>query len=827
MNKIHTNARGIEKFDKTYCVGYQVHHEDWSPFPRVNYLRQKFLDEKYWIDIERLRLVTETYKKYENKVPRKILCARAFENVLLNTTLYIYDQDLIVGEIAAPAKASPIFSEFSVNWIIDEIENSPFEERAHDEFYIRNDEERAEIVELCKWWQGRTVADLIESRLNEDQLKGSEVGEKIFQTNLYHYAGAGHLAIDYKHLMSVGFDGLIQKAQEKIQQLSMRDVEYNDKKEFYEAVIIMHEAAKKYMERYAKLAEEKAKSEKNKKRKKELEDIAKTCYAVAGPAPKTFWQALQLFNVATELLKVEGNGHSISYGRMDQWLYPFYEADVREGNITKEFALELLEVEYVKMNNATKLKDKGSMALRNGRGFGGESLTIGGVDRDGNDATNDLTMLMLEASAHTRMMNPWVCVRMHENTPYELKVKAVECIRAGYGHPKLFNDVPTIRGMMRKGMTLEEARDYCVVGCVEIDLPGKEYGWHDAAYVNTPKMMEMVINGGRSMNTGKQLGPDSGSLKTYQSFEEVLESVDKQFTYWTDQMCSSLCVIDNAHRARKPLPYVSAFYQDCLESGHDLTEGGAKYNGIGPQASGMATCCDILCTIKQLVFEEKVCTGEELLQALKDNWVGHEKLYALVNSSKVHHYGNDDDYADELFKYMFECYCKNIAGRTTPRGGQFNPGVYSVNANVAMGMNTNASADGRKKGEAISDNMGPVHTDFGSHDISGPTALVNSLSKVDHSLASNGTLMNLRFPEDAVSGVEGRDNLISFIEEYMNKGAMHVQFNIMSAETMKAAQKNPEDYKDMLVRVAGYSAYFVELGKPLQKDLIQRTELHF
>ncbi len=326
---------------------------------------------------------------------------------------------------------------------------------------------------------------------------------------------------------------------------------------------------------------------------------------------------MQLFNFATALIQVESNGHSISYGRMDQWLYPFYEADMKNGTITKEFALELIEVEYVKMNNPTKLKDKGSMALRNGRGFGGESLTIGGVDQNGNDATNDLTMLMLEGSAHTRMMNPWVCVRMHENTPYELKVKTVECIRAGYGHPKIFNDASAIKGMMRKGMTLEEARDYCVVGCVEIDLPGKEYGWHDAAYVNTPKMMEMVLNGGRCLDCGphclrwescgargEHIGPDTGNLASYKSFDEVLESVDQQFEYWTDQMCSSLNIIDNAHRALKPVPYVSAFYAECLEGGKDLTEGGAKYNGTGPQASGMATCADTLATIKQLVFDE-------------------------------------------------------------------------------------------------------------------------------------------------------------------------------------------------------------------------------
>ncbi|MGM0110150.1 (2S)-3-sulfopropanediol dehydratase [Enterococcus sp. DIV0187] len=826
MSNKHTAARGTEPFDQIYGLGYQVNHEDWSPFPRVNHLRQAFLDRPYDVDVERLRLVTEAYQKHET-CSRKLKCAYAFENILLNTSLYIYEEDLIVGEIAAPAKASPIYPEFSVNWIIDEILHSPFEERPNDQFYIRNEEERQEILELCSWWKGQTIDDMVNVRLDEDQTKGSEVGEKIFQTNLYHYAGAGHLAIDYAKLMREGYVGLIDEAKGRLAKLSKRDPEYADKRDFYEAMIIMHEAARTYIKRYAELAEELAATEKDAKRKEELEVMATNCYQIALGAPKTFWQALQLFNIATTLIQVESNGHSISYGRMDQWLYPFYEADIKNGTITKDFVLELLEVEYVKMNNPTKLKDKGSMALRNGRGFGGESLTIGGVDRDGNDATNDLTMLMLEGSAHTRMMNPWVCVRMHENTPYELRVKTTECIRAGYGHPKLFNDAPTIKGMMRKGMTLEEARDYCVVGCVEISLPGKEYGWHDAAYVNTPKMMEMVVNGGRSLNTGNQLGPDTGSLDTYQSFDEVLSSVDQQFEYWTDQMCSSLNVIDTIHRELKPLPYVSAFFEDCLDSGKDLTEGGAKYNGTGPQASGMATCADSLASIKQLVFEEKRCTGAELLQAVKDNWKGHEVLYSLVNSSKVHHYGNDDDYADDLFKYMFECYCKHVAGRKNVRGGEFSPGVYSVNANVAMGMNTNASVDGRKKGEAISDNMGPVHTDAGSHDVSGPTALVNSLAKVDHSLATNGTLMNLRFPQEAVAGVEGRDNLISFIDAYMAKNPMHVQFNIMSSETMRAAQKNPENYKDMLVRVAGYSAYFVELGKPLQKDLIQRTELSF
>ena len=827
MAEFHTTCSGTEPFDHQCHLGYEVNHKDWSPFPRINYLRKTFLKKNYWIDIERLRLVTESYKAHPN-APAKLQCAYAFRNILENVTLHIYDRELILGDNAAPAKASPIYPEFSVNWILDEAVNHPFEEREHDQFYWRNEEEKQEAIELLKWWQGRTVADEVEGRLDEEQLKGSEAGRKIFQTNLYHYAGTGHLAIDYGKLMKVGFNGLIEEARGHREALSKKDPEFSDKKEFYDAMLIELEASCAYIERYARLAEEYAEKEADPERRDELERMAFNCHQIAGGPARSFWQAIQLFNFATTLITIESNGHSISYGRMDQWLYPYYKADIDDGVITKMQALEILEDQFVKLNNPTKLKDWGSTAVRNGRGFGGESLTIGGLDRDGNDATNDLTFLVLEASEHTRMMVPWICVRVSEKTPYELKVKTVECIRAGYGHPKLFNDAPAVKAMLGKGMSVEEARDYCVVGCVEPDLPGAEYGWHDAAYVNTPKMLEMVINGGKFLDCDDQFGPDTGSLATYKSFEEVLESIDKQFDYWCDQMCSSLYIIEAAHEHRKPIPYVSAFFQNCMDTGKDLTEGGAKYNGIGPQASGLGTCADSLATIKQLMFDENKVTGVELLDAVKHNWKGYEKLYALVNGSKVHHYGNDDDYADELFKFMFDCYTGHIRGRKTYRkGGQFNPGVYSVNANVAMGMATNATLDGRKKGEAISDNMGPVHTDGGSHDISGPTALTNSLVKVDHSKAGNGTLMNMKFPQDAVSGITGRDNLIAFIDQYVKLGAMHVQFNIMSSATMRAAQKNPEEYKDMLVRVAGYSAYFVELGKALQKDLIQRTELSF
>lgn len=839
MSEVHTTARGVDPYDKNYCIGYQVGHKDWSPYPRVNHLRKAFLDREYLIDVERFRNVTEAYQENE-RATTKIKCAKAFEKILLNATLRIYDEELILGEICAPAKASPQYPEFSIDWMLYEALYEPFEKREHDQHYFANEEDRQEFIKLCAYWKGKTVEDLANEYMDEEMKKGSEVGKKIFQTNLYHYGGIGHLVMDYERLMKEGFDGMIRRAEEGLTKLTKKDPDFAVKREFYDAVLICHKAAKKYIARYEALAREKAAEEADPKRKEELLAMADNCHQIAGGPAQSFWQALQLFNFATTMTQIESNGHSISYGRMDQWLYPYYEKDIKEGKITKEFAQELLEVTFVKMNNPTKVRDGGTAKVRQGRGFGGECLTIGGADKDGNDLTNDLTMMMLDASVHTRMMCPWLLVRMHKGTPYEVKVKAIECIRAGYGHPKIFNDAPTIKAFARKGVPAEEAADYAIVGCVEPSIPGKEYGWHDAAYINTAKFMEMVLNGGRCLDCGEQcprwekcgklgkhLGPDTGNLADYKNMDELLESVKKQFEYWLDQMCACLNVIDRAHRERKPLPYVSAFFEDCLEKGVDLSAGGAKYNGIGPQALGVATCADSLVSIKQLVFDEKKYTGAELLQAIKDNWEGHEVLHQLINSSKVHHYGNDDDYADDLFKFIFECYCKTLIGRPTIRGGQFNPGVYSVSGNVSMGLGTNASLDGRKKGEAISDNMGPVHTEAGSHDTKGPTALANSVGKVDHSLAPNGTLLNVRFPENAVTGVEGRDNLLSFVDGYLANDPMHVQFNIMSADTMRAAQKDPDSYRDMLVRVAGYSAYFVELGDALQKDLIQRTELHF
>lgn len=729
---------GTENYDQNYGLGYQTGHDDFSPYARVNRLRSTFLETEFRVDIQRGRLITEVYRKYPD-LPAKLRTACALEHILKNVEIDIYEDELIIGEIAAPAKAAPVYPEFSADWIVDELRNHPFEQREHDKFYI-TEEDRDELLEIAEFWQGKTVEDMVTAGLSEAEMAGSELGKKVYMTNLYHYGGIGHFVMDYETLLRIGYRGYLRRIEEKSRTLDRDDPNYEEKAQLYEAMTISVKAAMGYIERYGNLAEEKAEKEADQRRKAELAQIARNCRQIAGGPAATMWQ-------------------------------------------------ELLECAYVKTGNPSKLKDRVTMSVRNGRGWGGESLTVGGVDEEGRDVTNDLTFMLLEASVHTRMMNPWLCVRMHENTPYELKVKAIECIRAGYGHPKLFNDRAAIEAMQAKGMSLAEARRYAVVGCVEPDLPGMEYGFHDAAYVNLARILELSLNSGKCVDCGKhcpryeicagagqRLGPDTGSLEDFQNMEDVLESFRRQLHYWTDQMEKGLNRIDRAHRERKPLPYACLFFHNCIEDGKELGEGGARYNFTGPQASGIGTCADSLSAISQLVFDEKQYTGAQLLQALKDNWEGHEILYFRINSSHMHHYGNDDDYADRYFTEVFNAYCEAIEGRKNPRGGMFCPGVYTVNANVSLGLEMAASLDGRKRGEPLSDNMGPVHTDISSHDRNGPTAIANSVTKVNHSRATNGTLLNWKFSPECV---------------------------------------------------AGYSAYFVELSEPLQMDLVKRTELSF
>jgi formate C-acetyltransferase len=764
------------------------------------------------------------------------------DNWYRNCPVQIFEDELIVGSLGCDKKGGPVFPEFGLDWVVEEMQEGLMnysEQRTHD-FFWYTDECQSRLESIQDYWKGRTVGEVALSMLTDEDLKGAHVGKKLFSNVNYFTSGPGHLGINYEFILQKGFGRIHGEIEERLAHIDRSDPEDFKREIFLKAALITNEAGSEYVRRHGEAAAEAAKGEADAKRKAELEQIAENCTWLAVNPPRTFWQAIQMVHFANNLVLMESNGHSISYGRFDQYMYPFYEADVAAGESTREFMQELIENFMIKIWDLNKLRDHNCVAIFGNGGIGGPCLTLGGIRPDGTDGTNDLTYMFLDAHAHTRIVNPWIAVRMHAETPWPLKVKVANVIRMGTGEPKIFNDDVTIPSMMSTGRSLEDCRNYQVVGCVEPDVPGKEYGWKDAGYFNIAKVLELAINDGRCLEcgpdcgrweicgkVGDRFGIRTGSLEEFTTFDEVLEAYDKQMKYWCDRMVSVLTALDFAHQSVKPLPFLSTIMDNCVEKGLDISAGGARNNFIGPQAVGIGTVGDGLATIKQLVFDEQKVKGKELLDAVKANWEGSERLYAYVNSDRVHHYGNDDIYADELAKHGLATYCKHIEGRPTPHGGVYTPGAYSSVANVDLGMSQWASVDGRVAWEPISDCVGAVHTRCCSHDVRGPSAICKSVTRLDHERMTNGTLLNWKFSPSALTGETGRDNLISLIEEFVQRKGVESQFTIASKDTLVDAKANPDDYRSLLVRIAGYSAYFVELNSELQDDIIGRSELSF
>jgi len=837
MNK-DTKPLAIEPYDKEWGVGVSGLTEEPSPFPRINRMLKRNKSIPSTASAERALIVTECFQKYE-QYPQNMKWALALREVLRRVTINIWEDELIVGELAAPPNGAPVYPEFAIDWLCDELQNKPLDQRKNDR-YVIDDKTKEELLSIQDFWKGRTIGEATTAQYTDEERRGSHLGAGCLLEDLFIYAGVGHVCADYEKLFRVGFGGIrkeIEAAAAKLDSALPEDIK---KQQFYDAELVMLDGVKTYISRYGELAKEMAVRETNEVRKSELERISSNCLWVSENPPRDFWEAIQLWHIATNMIIIETNGHSVTYGRFDVLFYPYYKADTQNGTLTREFMQELIEHSFLKMHELRKIRDTNAIFFSSGTIMGGTALDVGGVDKDGNDVTNDLSYMVLDAHAHTRIPNPWMAVRLHEGSPREFKIKVFNVIRIGTGEPKIFNDAPYIQSLLDYGRTLEDARNYVGVGCVEPSIPGKTYGWHDSGSVNLAKIMTLAINGGKCLDcserckyyskcvgAGYTLGPDTGSLTTFKSFDEVMESYDKQMKYWCDQLVTLINKNDITHQRLKPLPYLSLLIEGTIEKGADVTTGSATYNASGPQAVGIGTAADSLSVIKQLVFDEKRVTPEQFLAALNANWEGYGPLYALVNSDQMHHYGNDDDYADDIAKFVMATYCKHIEHRPTAHGGEFMPGVFSVTNNVMHGSVVSATPDGRKAGEPVSDCIGPAHTQLGSHDRNGPTAIANSVSKLDHARIGNGIILNWKFAPFTVAGVTGRDALINLMDEYCRRGGMQSQFSIVGRETMLAAQKEPEKYSDLVVRIAGYSAYFVELSAELQADLIGRTELQF
>ena len=813
------------------------------------------------IESARAKLITESYKATEGQ-PVITRRAEAFAHILRNIPIIIRDNELIVGSSTIAPRGCQTFPEFSYQWLEDELDTVAT--RTADPFYIA-EETKAELREVHKYWKGKTSSELATSYMAPEAIKAIE--HNIFTPGNYFYNGVGHVTVKYEEVLAIGYKGIIDKARAELEKCQVGDGNYAKKSHFLNAVIVSCQAVIEYAERYAELASQMAAECTDPVRKQELLQISENCSRVPANGATSFYEACQSFWFVQQLLQVESSGHSISPGRFDQYMYPYYKADIDKGVITREAAQELLDCIWVKLNDLNKVRDAASA-----EGFAGyslfQNLIVGGQDKYGNDVTNDLSVMCILASMHVHLPMPSRSIRVWNGSPHELLIKAAELTRTGIGLPAYYNDEVIIPALQNRGLTLEDAREYNIIGCVEPQKAGKTDGWHDAAFFNMCRPLELVFSNG--MDKGELVGIQTGDVTKMTTFEEFFDAYKKQMEYCISLMVNADNAIDVAHAERVPLPYESCMVDDCLSRGLSVQEGGAVYNFTGPQGFGIANMADSLYAIRKLVYEDKKVSMEEYKQALAWNYdkgldqqsvsdmsemilKGMQDAGMAVNTdtakavlqtvmrlkptedqlrrfTEIHHmidevpkFGNAIDDVDYFARDVAYTYSRPLQKYMNPRGGHYQAGLYPVSANVPLGGQTGATPDGRYAHTPVADGVSPS----AGKDVKGPTAAATSVSRLDHFIVSNGTLFNQKFHPSALAGREGLEKFVALIRTFFDQKGMHMQFNVVDRETLLDAQKHPENYAHLVVRVAGYSALFTTLSRSLQDDIIRRTEQGF
>ncbi|MGR6979972.1 glycyl radical diol dehydratase GrpM [Testudinibacter sp. P27/CKL/0425] len=842
-----------------------------QPTDRVVRLKNMILNAKPYVESERAVLATEAYKETEG-LPAILRRAKVAEKIFNNLPVTIREDELIVGAITKNPRSTEICPEFSFDWVEKEFET--MEHRIADPFIIPK-ETAKELHDAFLYWPGRTTSDLANAYMS--QQNRDCIANGVFTVGNYFYGGVGHVSVDYGKILRIGFQGIISEVNNAMEKLDHKDPESIKKEQFYRAVIISYKAAINFAHRYADHANELAQRETNPTRKTELLQIAQNCRRVPEYGATNFWEACQSFWFIHCLLQIESSGHSISPGRFDQYMYPYYKADK---NLSQTFAQELVDCCWIKLNDINKTRDEVSA-----QAFAGyavfQNLCVGGQTEDGLDATNELSYMAMEATAHVRLPQPSFSIRVWQGSPDEFLHRACEVVRLGLGVPAMYNDEVIIPSLQNRGVSLKDARDYCIIGCVEPQAPHRTEGWHDAAFFNVAKILDITLNNGQV--NGKQLGPVTGDLTTFRSLDDFYRAFSTQMAFFVRNLVESCNCVDIAHGERCPLPFLSAMVDDCIGRGKSLQEGGAIYNFTGPQAFGVADTGDSVYAIQKQVFEDRKITLPELKDALQANFgypvggcthagtssaaLSEQDVYAMVQQviaqggsldpvaiknevyrllsgsntatttaggnsryQEIHRilestpcFGNDIDEVDLVARRCALIYCQEVEKYTNPRGGQFQAGIYPVSANVLFGKDVGALPDGRLAKEPLADGVSPRQ----GKDTLGPTAAANSVAKLDHFIASNGTLYNQKFLPSALAGESGLRNFAGMVRGYFDRKGMHVQFNVIDRETLLKAQQNPEQYHDLVVRVAGYSAQFVVLAKEVQDDIISRTEQHY
>lgn len=787
---------------------------------RTERLKKRLLDTVPEVDSERMRLITEAYKLTEGE-EIQIRRAKAFKYIVENMTLRIMPDELVVGNNGRYIKGGVLFPENNVNWIERDLDM--FEYRPQDPYKCTG-ETKAEIRKHIPYWKDRSKWNMFVSMIPEETMKVYET--EIYNAGLALNYGIGHANCSYAKVLNKGFKGVLADIEDKLSKVSLAlHPDDQEKYNFYRAAKIAIEAAITYCKRYEKYAAELAEKETDEKRRQELSEIAAICGWVSENPARNFREACQLFFFEHVLQWIEHDGFSWTPGRFDQYMYPFYEKDVKAGLITRDEAQELVECIYVKFSEITQFIDSGSARYWAGDPTG-QDLIVGGVDEYGRDATNEMSYICLDAMEHIRLIQPNLSVRYHDGTPEKLRLRAAEVVKTGIGMPQNFNDKIAIEALMNRGMSLKDARNYCIIGCVELVVAEDNWGNGGAAWVTIPKILELALNQGVSRygkNKGQQIGPATKDPRKFESYDEIWEAFITQLKYFVYHGAIIMNLADWIHGELTPQPYFSSLCLSPLERGKDTTRGGTRYNVLCPQAVGIVNVGDALAAIKKLVFEEKVFTMEQIIDMMDTNFEGKEaERQMLLNRAPK--YGNDDDYVDRIVAEVGKVWCEEVEKYTIPRrGGVHSPGIYTVISNVPFGAIVGALPSGRLAGFPLAD--GGLSPQVGS-DKKGPSAVINSASKIDQRLASNGTLLNQRFHPAALEGNEGTRNLASLIKTYHDKGGYHIQFNVVSSETLRDAQQNPDNYKDLLVRVAGYSAYFTSLSPEVQDNIIRRAEIN-
>jgi len=801
--------------------------ETTRPTPRVAHVREQLLQNEREIDVERARYTTHSYRSTEGQ-PLLVRRANMLLHLVRHTSIAIHPDELIVGNRSLLPRMGVIAPEGAVDWVDRELEILPT--RPQDRFNIRPEQIRELQEQIFPYWRGNTLEDIVAARLPNDVKRA--IQGKVFSLNQTDHA-QGHILPDVAGWLHLGVKGLREKVHAARRQAAPPPPPAGGgaggggQRIFYDAALIALQAAQEFMVRYANLARHLAGQTEDGDRRQELARIAAVCAWVSENPPRDFWEALQAAWFLFVLLQVESNASSFSPGRFDQYVWPFLERDLESGRLALPEAQDLLEHLWLKFNSIVLLRS--SASARYFAGFPiGFNVAVGGQRPlasyrgwgGGHDATNALSYMCLRAQADVGLPQPNLSIRIHRDSPQEFLLAAAHVISRGSGMPQVFNDEVIVPGQINRGIAPQDALNYAVVGCVELSTPGKALGWSDAAMFNMTRALELTLFGGKDPQSGQQIGLETPALDEMSRFEELEAAYDRQLAHFVALMVQGCNAVDRIHAEVLPSPFLSLVVDDCIERGLDVTAGGGHYNFSGVQGVQVANVADSLAAVRQAVFEEKWVATGELLAALRANYEGHESLYQRL-VSRVPKYGNDDDRVDHLAAKWADRYSELVAQHSTVRGGTYQPGFYTVSAHVPMGAHVGATPDGRRAGEPLAD--GGLSPSAGQ-DCQGPTAVLRSVSKINLKLASNGTLLNMKFLPAFFDGEHALEKFVTFLRGFCQLKIPHVQFNVVSATMLREAQAHPEQYRYLVVRVAGYSAYFVELDRELQDEIIRRTE---